>query len=480
MLSINHRSSKVTHGGRKAGAQHAHANGASIEAIAHHGNWNHRRLVTHYLTQVSKEVPYRMAGFTLPNEEFWLERNTVIPSKELQKMIFPFIEELFPENLDWAIWIENIMDDNPEEFNRARSSKVDYPLASYPAMRLMIILAHLRKVILQDAVVLLSITDDPMCMYGQHEIFMTLSVFSSTMFKEYSLQLRESMRNAQSPLTDSLTANAPAIHHEFRSVKTALGALEAHVQQRDTYVQRRFDGVDRNVEGVSRQLVSISQAIHSTFRNAGQLLGAAATQVSMEHQQQVQRRRQHSRQHPTQEQRGLEQVPERLLNDLGHESNEDAEDQGPNVAEELELGQEQEQQVPLGPSDADLTMLGDEIAMSKIQIQPRDDRFSMKPRDTSLNDHFDEWFAGEPPESPSIWKMNSVYKKGWRKKWNAVDRNHYAFKKRLIEEVLREIHKAEGPTLEEKVTRGIAAVQEAVDRAGSLAKHNKMLQPRRT
>ncbi|KAK3810752.1 MAG: hypothetical protein J3Q66DRAFT_413873 [Benniella sp.] len=102
MLAINHRSSKVTHGGREAGARHAHASRASIEDITHHDNWNHHRLVTHYLTQVSKEVPYEMAGFTLPKEEFWLERNTVILPKELQKMIFPFIEDLFPGNKDWS------------------------------------------------------------------------------------------------------------------------------------------------------------------------------------------------------------------------------------------------------------------------------------------------------------------------------------------------------------------------------------------
>ncbi|KAF9342639.1 hypothetical protein BGX34_007872, partial [Mortierella sp. NVP85] len=55
------------------------------------------------------------------------------------------------------------MDDNPAEFNRPQASRVVYFSEFYPAMRLMIILAHLRKVILQDAVVMLSITDDPLC-----------------------------------------------------------------------------------------------------------------------------------------------------------------------------------------------------------------------------------------------------------------------------------------------------------------------------
>ncbi|KAF9080523.1 hypothetical protein BGX27_005399, partial [Mortierella sp. AM989] len=105
MTKANHKSNKVTHAGRKAGAQHAQSSGAHIEEIAHHGNWNHRRLVMFYLSAVPKEVPYRLAGFTLQNEEPWLERNTLIPPVELQRQVFPFIEDLFPGDQDWAKWL---------------------------------------------------------------------------------------------------------------------------------------------------------------------------------------------------------------------------------------------------------------------------------------------------------------------------------------------------------------------------------------
>jgi hypothetical protein len=317
MLSTNHRSSKVTHGGRKAGAQHAHASGASIEDIAHHGNWNYRRLVTHYLTQVSKEVPYKMAGFTLPNEEFWLERNTLIPPKELQKMLFPFIEDLFPGNQDWARWIENVMEDNPEDLNRPQTSRVEYAGEYYPAMRLVLTLAHLRKVILQDAVVLLSITEDSLCMYGQHDIF-TIPAFSSPMFREYSSQLHDSMRNAESPLADSLTANASAIHNKFRSVKSALGSLETCVQQRIDGLESDVSDVKRDVQGVGQGIVSLTRMVSNAFTSVGQfgqLLGETVAQV--EHQQQVQQRRQRPHQHTRPQQRPGDPRPV---------SNEDAEE----------------------------------------------------------------------------------------------------------------------------------------------------------
>ncbi|KAF9348821.1 hypothetical protein BGX34_002218, partial [Mortierella sp. NVP85] len=61
----------------------------------------------------------------------------------------------------------------------------------------------------------------------------------------------------------------------------------------------------------------------------------------------------------------------------------------------------------------------------------------------------------------------------WRKGWAGVNKNHYAFKKRLINEVLRSIQKAKGPTLEVKITNGLSAVQQAIERASSISKRNK-------
>jgi len=170
MDKSNHVTKKITHGGRKAGAQHAQSNGASIEEIAQHGNWNNRRLVTSYLENVPKEIPYRLAGFKLPNEDHWLERNTLTPPLALQKQIFPFVEELFPGDHDWARLIENIMLDNPDDTDRLEAHRITIPKQLIPAWRLMITLAHLRKVVLQDAAALMLIVEGQ-CMYSQHHIF---------------------------------------------------------------------------------------------------------------------------------------------------------------------------------------------------------------------------------------------------------------------------------------------------------------------
>ncbi|KAF9112136.1 hypothetical protein BGW39_004122 [Mortierella sp. 14UC] len=108
---------KVTHRGRIHGSQYAQACGASVEAIAQHGNWALNRLATHYLSRVDAGVALYMAGFNPPNERLWLLRNIMIPPVELQRLVFPFIETQFPDD-DWKAWIENIMLDRDVFYGR--------------------------------------------------------------------------------------------------------------------------------------------------------------------------------------------------------------------------------------------------------------------------------------------------------------------------------------------------------------------------
>ena len=125
--------------------------------------------------------------------------------------MFQFIEDLFPGEADWVQWIENVMMDDPEEHKRPEGKIFDFPDQAIPAMRPMLILAHLRKVVLQDMAELITIKADPRCRYENHEIYREAPVFTSPDFREFCLALSNSMQTAKSPLTDSLAANAPAI-----------------------------------------------------------------------------------------------------------------------------------------------------------------------------------------------------------------------------------------------------------------------------
>ncbi|KAF9342137.1 hypothetical protein BGX34_008692, partial [Mortierella sp. NVP85] len=68
---------------------------------------------------------------------------------------------MFPGGGDGRLWLENIMMDRDEFEKRPSPSRFKYKVADFHKMRLLILLAHLRKVVLQDAVVLLEKNEDP-------------------------------------------------------------------------------------------------------------------------------------------------------------------------------------------------------------------------------------------------------------------------------------------------------------------------------
>lgn len=285
-----------------------------------------------YLSPIPKEIPYKLAGFTLPNEELWLERNTLLPPVELQKQIFPFIEDLFPGNDDWRVWIQNIMLDKPEEESRHTQSQSFFTKDDIPAMRLMFVLAHLRKVILQDAVVLMSLKNDVRCQYSEHHV-LKLPVFRSELFQQFSSQLLHSIQIARSPLSDSLTANAPAIQQEFRQVKTSVASLHTHLEGgldslRNNYdtlqqdINIRFNAVSSDTKSIKRQLMLHTRLLHDFHKHAASIAAETMTQLEAEQRQQdlqdLQQQQQLQRLHAQQQERARqihrEQEQRRLRN----------------------------------------------------------------------------------------------------------------------------------------------------------------------
>ncbi|KAF8939869.1 hypothetical protein BGZ58_008497 [Dissophora ornata] len=85
-----------------------------------------------------------------------------------------------------------------------------------PKLRIFILLTRLRKVVLQDAAVLMALRN-PEFRNSEHHIFRE-QVFGSALFLEFQVQLLQSVETSKSPVSDSLAANAPAINHEFRSL----------------------------------------------------------------------------------------------------------------------------------------------------------------------------------------------------------------------------------------------------------------------
>ncbi|KAI8360067.1 hypothetical protein B0O80DRAFT_483904 [Mortierella sp. GBAus27b] len=232
-------SKKVTHAGRGSGTRHAQEMGAGIEEIAQHGNWNNSRVVLRCLSGIPKDVPHKLAGFGGQGERSWLARNTLVPSLELQRKLWPFIEDRFPGGENGQRWLGNIMKDRPTYHGRPTPSRYKYSSADFNKMQLMMLLAHLRKVVLQDAAVLMRKNDDASYLYSRHHIFED-SVLKDPLFVQFANDLHRSMETTSPLSTDSLRANAPAIHHEFRSISDRIHGLSLHMHA-------EFDGFTKNM-----------------------------------------------------------------------------------------------------------------------------------------------------------------------------------------------------------------------------------------
>ncbi|KAK3844526.1 MAG: hypothetical protein J3R72DRAFT_71686 [Linnemannia gamsii] len=152
-------------------------------------------LKSYSLTDDSASEPYKLAANLRLHGEYLVIRDAIIPPLELQRQIFPFIEKLFPDNDDWKIWIDNIMMNRPEYTGRPRNQNNHYPKDVSPVIRFMIVLAHQRKIILQDIVALKLCTKDFLVVGNTTHRIADSPVFSSQAFLRFTHQLQEAIQS---------------------------------------------------------------------------------------------------------------------------------------------------------------------------------------------------------------------------------------------------------------------------------------------
>jgi len=81
-----------THANRGSGAKLAELQGADENQIRRAGRWNGERMESCYLTTLPRKAIRALAGFPTKGGGYWLERASIVPSSELQKMIFPGLD----------------------------------------------------------------------------------------------------------------------------------------------------------------------------------------------------------------------------------------------------------------------------------------------------------------------------------------------------------------------------------------------------
>lgn len=192
------------------------------------------RLTPLFLPTAERLGSYMLTASFPDNAAFQLPRNRVLPPIELQRQLFPFIEDFFPASGDWRIWIENIMMDRPLDTSRPEINRSYYRAKDFPAIRLMRVLARLRRVILQDLAVMMTCEgDDGECQFRtEYGCTVQHPVFSTPAFRTFARELFDAMRADASPR--SVTVRGDSLDELVLDLQVQDTVETAMVQERTT------------------------------------------------------------------------------------------------------------------------------------------------------------------------------------------------------------------------------------------------------
>ncbi|KAG0195340.1 hypothetical protein BGX28_001622, partial [Mortierella sp. GBA30] len=189
--------------------------------------------------------------------------------------------------------------------DRPNDTRIAIPSKDIRLVRMLFLLTHLRKVILQDAVALMSLTDAPL-QYGDHRVFKhPVFATDNALFWKFKMDLCHNMTTARSPMADSLIANAPAIHSEFRTVHSAVQRLDQNVITNNDAIKELDKRVDSVVQHFCNKAIdegrTMGRALDLLERMAQSILHIVR-QERQERQQRPQRAQQLQQQHQEQQQ----------------------------------------------------------------------------------------------------------------------------------------------------------------------------------
>ena len=180
---------KITHIGRKSGAVHAELAGLDEGEIKRLGRWNADALERSYLSPLPRQGILVMSGHS-KDAKYFLKRDCVEPSEQLQKLVFPWIEE------------------KEEQIKAINNGSI--PLGIH---HLFETLRWFRTVILQDAVVL-------MAQQADLEMF-NHPVFKTNMFASFKNATLAAMEINQNPEDVQINSVIPSVAERMKEQKEA-------------------------------------------------------------------------------------------------------------------------------------------------------------------------------------------------------------------------------------------------------------------
>jgi hypothetical protein len=210
--------SAVTHIGRKSASNMADCLGAPVESIRRAGRWNTETVTNVYMSALPKDTMRLLAGFTADGNSYYLSRASIDPPPELLQRIFPKIEALLEQQQSKA-----------NESNMA-------------AMGFLRLMSALRKVILQDSVLLKR--DFPGSIILSHPIFQTKVYLDFEARLLFEMEVQETGADHRLKDVNSILAeNLSNINTNLSRINSCLTQKIDDVSKNQQRIEYKFDNI---------------------------------------------------------------------------------------------------------------------------------------------------------------------------------------------------------------------------------------------
>jgi hypothetical protein len=248
------------HIGRVLGHHAGEENEDNQEDLRILGNWDPSTQDKYYSKQMPMKIIKSRGGFVKADHYHFNPRTAVIPSIELQRMIFPWIEEAK----------EKLLENDPQCQRRTAIAFLD-------------LMEKLRIVILQDTAVL--IEDDRR---SRHKLFWEVEVFSSSLFKDFRDEMRSALSQVTDPTNTALSTVLPGVKERLDTLNHSVliqSSLLSGCAKGQNELQRRVFETERRLIGDIASLrtgvtYQIQQVNDSVSLLAGKLQNAATAFIS--------------------------------------------------------------------------------------------------------------------------------------------------------------------------------------------------------
>ena len=200
---------KVTHLNRNEGRKELERHCVDSSQTKRHGLWGTDTCDGVYGSPIAVEAMRAFSGHAPKEKVYYLKRAVLVPDADLQKMVFPEVDEILRKV-------------------QAGNEGLEQQLAAIGFLKM---LQYLREVIIQDACILMDLY--PSLKVWRHEIF------RSPAFIDFKMRLANTMQTAQDPT--------------INRIERAIPELAPHIFAMSQSIHQKLDNLSQQVDRAARR-----------------------------------------------------------------------------------------------------------------------------------------------------------------------------------------------------------------------------------